>query len=85
MKKIRFQFEFTEEKFKELEYLMRDGNVNTKKELMSNALVFLEWASRETRSGRIIASVDEKNNKYKEVCIPILENLRSNATQKNLE
>ncbi len=73
---IRFQFEFTEEKFKDLESLMKDGNVKKKNELMSIALSFLEWAGRETRKGRIIASVDEKSDKYKEVCIPILENLK---------
>lgn len=69
---IRVQFEMTDGKFKEFEELMKRVGVKTKKDLINNALTLLEWAVNERKTGRIIASVDEKEQKYKEVIMPIL-------------
>ncbi|MBI5779633.1 MAG: hypothetical protein HZA49_09300 [Planctomycetes bacterium] len=68
----RVQFELPESKIKELETLMKEAGIRTKKDLFNNALSLLEWAIKEKREGRIIASVDEKNHKYKEVIMPLL-------------
>jgi len=68
----RVQFELPEAKIKELETLMKEAGIRTKKDLFNNALSLLEWAIKEKREGRIIASVDEKNQKYKEVIMPLL-------------
>ena len=54
----RVQFELPEKKLQELECLMEEVNVSTKRELFNNALTLLEWASKECKRGRIIASVD---------------------------
>jgi len=74
MKIVRNQFEMPEDKAKELDVLLKDYGVSTKKELFNNALTLLKWAIKETRSGRYIASVDEKSGKYRELHMPILSN-----------
>lgn len=68
----RIQFELSEERLNELESLMEETGVRTKKDLFNNALTLLEWAIAERKAGRIIASVDEKENKYKEIVMPVL-------------
>ena len=68
----RIQFELTEEQLTELESLMQLSGTRTKKDLLNNALTLLEWALNEKKKGRIIASVDEKEQKYKELVMPIL-------------
>lgn len=75
---MRVQFELSEERVKELENLMEETKTKTKKDLLNNALSLLEWAIDERKVGRIIASVNEKENKYKEVIMPILSNVKSN-------
>ena len=73
MKIVRLQFEMPEDKVAELEELMSETGVQTKKELINNALTLLKWAVRETRKGHAIASVDETNGKYRELQMPILD------------
>lgn len=63
----RIQLELSEERVQELEELMRQLGVRTKKDLFNNALTLLEWASREKRSGRIIASILKEADDYREV------------------
>lgn len=73
----RIQIELPDEKVKELESLMKDAGLKTKKDFISNALTLLVWAIRERQAGRIIASVDENEKKYKEILLPALENMAS--------
>jgi len=68
----RIQFELSENKLLELEALMEETGVKTKKDILNNALSFLDWAIKGRKNGRIIASVDEENQKYKEIIMPIL-------------
>jgi hypothetical protein len=70
---VRIQFELPSEKVKELEALMRETRITTRKDLFNNALTLLEWAIQEKRGGKKIASVDENNKRYKELVMPILE------------
>jgi hypothetical protein len=77
MEIVRIQFELPKDKADELETLMRDAGVGTKKELFNNALTLLKWAIKETRRGNAIASIDEKNGKYRELQMPILESPRA--------
>ncbi|MFQ6056242.1 MAG: hypothetical protein ACE5J3_09725 [Methanosarcinales archaeon] len=41
--------------------------------MFNYALTLLKWAIREREKGNRIASIDEKNGKYKEIEMPILE------------
>lgn len=79
----RVQFELPDERINELEDLMKEAHINTKKDLFNNALTLLIWALNERREGRIIASVNEHENKYKELVMPILSNVppRSNTNE----
>ena len=69
---MRIQLELAEEDVKELKELMREARISTYKDLFSNALTLLYWAAHEVNSGRIIASMDEKEGKYKELAMPLL-------------
>jgi metal-responsive CopG/Arc/MetJ family transcriptional regulator len=77
---VRIQFEIPEEKVREIERWMAEGGVKTRRDFFNNAISLLIWAMQERKKGRIIASVDENEKKYKEVLMPILENIsRSKA------
>lgn len=69
---VRIQFELSAARVKELEALMREIGVSTRKDLFNNALTLLEWAVKERRAGNSIASVDEHNKRYKELVMPVL-------------
>lgn len=77
MDSVRIQFELSPEKAEEIDALMRETGVSTKKELFNNALTLLKWAVRETGRGHSIASVDEEHGKYRELQMPILEPRRA--------
>ena len=69
---IRLQIDLNDDRVKEIEALMKEGGAATKREFVNAALSLLEWAMKERRSGRIIASIDEEKDSYKEVVMPIL-------------
>jgi len=71
MNKVKFQFEMPKDNSDRLDELAGEIGV-TKKEIINNALTLLEWAIVESKQGRILASVDEKEDKYKEVILPLL-------------
>lgn len=75
-KVARFQLEIPESRLKELEALMAETGISTKKELMNNALTLLEWAIEEKKAGYSIASVDSKKEKYRELVMPMLERVK---------
>lgn len=77
MKKVRIQFETSEEKVKDMESLMEEGGVRTKRELFNNALTLLEWAAEEKRAERAIVSMS-KNGKCKELVMPWMSHVRNN-------
>lgn len=68
----RIQFDLPDDKVAELEKLMAESGIKTKKELFNNALTLFEWAIQERKAGKTIASVDEKANRYKELLMPAL-------------
>ncbi len=68
----RIQFDLPEDKVAELEKLMAESGIKTKKELFNNALTLFEWAIKERKAGKTIASVDEKAKRYKELLMPAL-------------
>ena len=82
---IRIQFELPEDKVKDLEKLMKEADINTRKDLFNNALTLLEWAIKEKKTGRIIASIDEQKHRYKELIMPALAAVVSNSNSFSLE
>jgi hypothetical protein len=72
MENVRFQFELPGDRALEIERLMTECGIETKKDLFNNALTLLRWAVKETRKGHAIASVDEGSGKFRELQMPIL-------------
>ena len=76
---VRLQIELPEERVRELEALMKECDIATKKDLFNNALTLLEWAVRESEKGRIVASVDEENQRYRELQMPAFSAVSARA------
>ena len=84
---MRVQFELTDEKAKELDAFMSQIGVTTKKDLFENSLSLLEWAVKEIQANpnRVIGSIDEEKDSYKELQMAIFSNARSYARAKQQE
>jgi hypothetical protein len=63
----------------ELDKLMEETRLTTRKDLFNNALTLFLWAVKAKRAGRIIASVDE-NHHMRELVMPSIENIPSQKT-----
>ena len=81
-KDLRIQFEISNNRLKEFEGLMDETGVATKKELLNNALTLLEWAIEEQKKGNIIASLDERAKKYRELVMPIFRRVKQEQGEK---
>jgi len=76
----RIQFEVPIERLQELEKLMTQAGIVTKKELLNNALTLLEWVVGEKARGHAIASVDRSEKRFKELAMPIFSNIKPEQT-----
>jgi hypothetical protein len=72
----RIQFEVPDERLQELEDLMKEAKITTKKDLLNNALTLFEWVLSEVKQGNAIAAIDESGQKYKEITMPVFRNVR---------
>jgi hypothetical protein len=54
----------------ELDRLTEETRLSTRKDLFDNALTLFMWAVKAKRAGRIIASVDERQNIRELGCLP---------------
>lgn len=71
----RLQINVTDQQLSDLEVLIAKCGIGTKKELFNNALVLLDWAVREREKGNIIASINEKTAQYRELVMPVVNNV----------
>lgn len=74
---MRIQYELTKDRDEALKKLMGESGIRTKRELLNNALTLFEWAINERKTGCMIASVNEKEGKFKEVIMPALTTVSS--------
>ena len=81
MNKVKFQFEMPQANADRLEQLARESGV-TKKDIINNALTLLEWAIDEVKEGRVIASIDSQENRYKELVLPLLRDFAAKREAK---
>jgi hypothetical protein len=73
---VRVQLDLPQAQVKELDFLMEDTGVKTRKDLINNALSLLVWAIKQKKQGRIIAAVDEDGKTYQEVIMPMLDYMK---------
>lgn len=75
---VRIQLEISEERLIELEKLMEESGLKTKKDFLNYSISFLEWGIEERKNGNIIASLNEKEKTYKELWMPIFRTIKGN-------
>lgn len=77
---IRIQLDLPEDQVAELDELMKETRLATRKDLFNNALTLFQWAVKAKRAGRTIATIDEGDKTAKELVMPALENVKDRAS-----
>ena len=72
----RVQLDLPEQRVSELDGLMKETGIATRKDFFNQALSLFVWAIKEMKQGRTIASVDQAKKDYREVVMPGL-NIKS--------
>lgn len=82
----RLQLELSSTQDELIVELMSVCDLQTKKDVVENALMLLGWAATEAQNGHVVAAVDADNKIYKEIQTPALLGARRtgmrNATVK---
>jgi hypothetical protein len=81
MRTYRIQIDVPEDRYQEIERLMEECGFTTKKEFFDNAVTLIKWAVNKARNGLLIASIDEKSNKYTELQMPFLEKVQEKKSR----
>jgi hypothetical protein len=76
MRTYRLQIDVPENKYAELEALIKECGFATKKEFFDNAVTLFKWAVGQARRGNSIAAVDERAGKFTELQMPFLEHVK---------
>lgn len=72
---VRVQLDLPQEQVQQLDRLVEEAGLGTRKDLFNNALALMNWAVRELRRGRAIASVDEQAERFTELQMPFFSAL----------
>jgi metal-responsive CopG/Arc/MetJ family transcriptional regulator len=78
----RVQLDLPTDRVDQLDRLVNEAGFSTRKDLFNNALALLQWAVKEARRGRAIASVDEANDRFTELNMPFLSELSHEVASK---
>lgn len=70
---VRIQIDIDESGEQVLAGIKQTTGVTTYKDIFNNAITLFEWAVRQRLEGRVIASLDERTKKYKELTMPAME------------
>jgi len=76
---MRIQLEMPEAQVQDLKKLMAEAGLDTYKDVFNHALSAFEWILNEAKGGRSIASVDEKNQSYRILVMPALQQVARTA------
>lgn len=80
---MRLNFEFSDDRVAELKELQSETGAESMKDLVNNAFTLLEWAVKETRDGNEIAAVNEADETYRVLVLPMLQRVaRKRANSK---
>ncbi len=78
---VRIQLDLPDEQVAELDSLMEETRITTRKDLFNNALTLFMWAVKAKKAGRIIASVDDEH-RVRELVMPSIESVAASPLQK---
>jgi len=80
---MRIQIDVDENGIHLLDSIKQATGVTTYKDIFNNAITLFEWAIRQRVEGRVIASLDERTKRYKEMTMPALEDAvrRANSSK----
>lgn len=67
---MRWQLDVPLARARELDAFADTYGFATRKDLINTALSLLQWSINEVKGGRIIAAVDERNMRYKQIDLP---------------
>jgi len=70
---MRIQIDIDESGERVLSSIKRSTGLTTYKDIFNNSIALFEWAIRQRSEGRVIASLDERTKRYKEMTMPALE------------
>lgn len=70
---MRLNFEFAEDRVEDLRDLQTTTGTSNMKELVDNAFTILEWAVKETKGGNDIAAVNDRDQTYRVLVMPLLQ------------
>ena len=76
MASVRIQIEIDEDRMQELESLMQECDMRTKKELFNNAIALFKWAVNKRKSGSEIVAVNPEAGEYVKLDTPTLSAVR---------
>jgi hypothetical protein len=83
---MRIQIDVDDNGIQVLNDIKLATGVSTYKDIFNNAITLFEWAIRQRVGGRVIASLDERTKRYKEMTMPALEDaMRRASTAKSVE
>ena len=64
---MNVKFKVNKEEVAAIKEMMKEVGLKTERELLNHAITAFGWIISEKKKGHVIASVDEKNNVYKEL------------------
>ncbi len=70
---MRMQFEIPDDRYRELETLIKEAGFKSKADFFDNAIALFKWTVKHAKKGNIIAAVDEREHKYIELQMPYLD------------
>lgn len=73
MKKVRVQFDLTEDKVNEIQEIMDKSGMSSRKDVFNTALTLLEWAIDESEQGHDIAAIDRAKKEFFSLRMPVLD------------
>lgn len=73
---VRIQIEVDEDRLKDMESLMQECGIRTKKDLINNAYTLFKWAVKKRKEGCEIVAVDNTNNRLVELDMPALSSVK---------
>jgi hypothetical protein len=71
-----FEVRISKEEIKWITELSAEVSPDSIKDMFADALSLLLWARKQVKNGRIIASIDEKNKRYRELQMPFMQHLK---------